>query len=128
MVAIVAFGAIALILASIGVYGVLAYTVTTRRFEIGVRMALGATSSSIMRHVLAGAAAMAMSGVLVGAIGALGATRYIAKLLYGVRPSDPVAYLVGAVLLLTAALLGAYAPARRASRVDPLSAIRGEAS
>jgi putative ABC transport system permease protein len=127
MVAIVAFGGIALILAAIGVYGVLAYTVTTRRFEIGVRMALGATSDAILRNTLGGAAAMAMWGIVAGAVGALGATRYIAKLLYGVTPSDPAAYLAGAGLLLVAALLGAYAPARRASQVDPLSAIRGEA-
>ncbi|HEY4307059.1 MAG TPA: ABC transporter permease [Gemmatimonadaceae bacterium] len=127
MVAIVAFGAIALILASIGIYGVLAYTVTTRRFEIGVRMALGATSHAILRRTLGSAAMMALSGIGVGVVGALLATRYIAKLLYGVTPSDPVAYAAGAILLLAAALLGAYAPARRASRVDPLSAIRGEA-
>ena len=127
MVAIVAFGAIALVLAAIGIYGVLAYTVTTRRFEIGVRMALGATSDAILRRTLAGAAVMALSGIVVGTVGAFAATRYISKLLYGVTPSDPIAYLTGAGLLLAAALLGAYAPARRASRVDPLMAIRGEA-
>ena len=127
MVAIVAFGSIALILAAIGIYGVLAYSVTTRRFEIGVRMALGATSDAILVRTLKGAATMALAGIVAGAIGTLVATRYIAKLLYGVTPSDPTAYLAGAALLLIAALLGAYGPARRASRVDPLSAIRGEA-
>jgi len=127
MVAIVAFGGISLILAAIGIYGVLAYSVTTRRFEIGVRMALGATSHAILIRTLQGAAAMALAGIVVGAIGTLVATRYIAKLLYGVTPSDPTAYVAGAGLLLTAALLGAYGPARRASRVDPISAIRGEA-
>jgi len=126
MVAMVAFGGIALVLAAIGIYGVLAYTVTTRRFEIGVRMALGATSDAILRRTLGGAAVMALTGIVAGAAGAFVATRYIAKLLYGVTPSDPTAYLAGAVLLLVAALLGAYAPARRASRVDPLLAIRGE--
>jgi ribosome silencing factor RsfS/YbeB/iojap len=124
MVAIVAFGAIALILAAIGIYGVLAYTVTTRRFEIGVRMALGATSDAILRRTLGGAAAMALSGIVFGVAAAFVSTRCIAKLLYGVRPSDPMAYVAGALLLLAAALLGAYAPARRASRVDPLLAIR----
>jgi putative ABC transport system permease protein len=127
MFAIVAFGAIALILAAIGIYGVLAYSVTTRRFEIGVRMALGATSDAILVDTMGGAAAMALSGIVVGAVATLIATRYIARLLYGVKPSDPAAYLAGALLLLMAALLGAYAPARRASRVDPLLAIRGEA-
>ena len=127
MVAMVAFGGIALVLAAIGIYGVLAYTVTTRRFEIGVRMALGATSDAILRRTLAGAAVMALTGIVIGAVGAFVASRYIAKLLYGVTPSDPTAYLAGAALLLIAALLGAYAPARRASRVDPLLAIRGEA-
>lgn len=126
MMAIVAFGTIALLLAAIGIYGVLAYSVTTRRFEIGVRMALGATSTSILRRTLTGAAALAFSGIAVGSLAALLAMRYIATLLYGVTTSDPRAYLAGAALLLIAALLGAYAPARRASRVDPLSAIRGE--
>jgi putative ABC transport system permease protein len=127
MVAIASFAAIALILAAIGIYGVVAYSVTTRRFEIGVRMALGATSDTILVRTMSGAAAMALSGVVGGVIGTLIATRYIAKLLYGVKPSDPWAYVAGAALLIAAALLGAYAPARRASRVDPLLAIRGEA-
>ena len=126
-VAIVAFGAIALILAAVGIYGVLAYTVTTRRFEIGVRMALGATSTAILVRTMRGAAAMAAIGIVVGAIGTLLATRSIARLLYGVTPSDPSAYVAGGVLLLLAALAGAYGPARRASRVDPLLSIRGDA-
>jgi putative ABC transport system permease protein len=127
MVAIVAFGAIALILAAIGIYGVLAYSVTTRRFEIGVRMALGATPRAILVRTMSGAAPIARVGIVAGAVGARIGTRYIARLLYGVTPSDPSAYVAGGLLLLGAALLGAYAPARRASRVDPLLAIRGEA-
>ena len=128
MVAIVAFGGIALVLAAIGIYGVLAYTVTTRRFEIGVRMALGATSDAILRRTLARRRRDGADRHRRRNRGGRSSRRATsAKLLYGVTPLDPTAYLAGAVLLLVAALLGAYAPARRASRVDPLMAIRGEA-
>ena len=127
MVAMLAFGGIALLLAAVGIYGVLAYSVTSRQMEIGVRMALGATAVSILRRSLGGAAAMACAGVVAGLLASLAATRSLRSLLYGVTPFEPVAYVAAATLLLGAALFGAYVPARRASRVDPAIAIRGDA-
>ncbi len=126
MFAVVSFGGIALLLAAVGVYGVLAYSVSSRRFEIGVRMALGATREMMLRQTLARAAVMASSGVIAGLLGAVVATRFLRSLLYGVTTLDPWAYLAGASLLFVAALAGGFLPARRASRVDPLVAMRGE--
>jgi len=126
MFALTAFGAIALVLAGIGIYGVVSYTVVTRTREIGIRMALGAAPSAVRAEVLRGAASMALGGIVCGTIAGLFATRYLEASLYGISRRDPVAYLAGGAILLVAALLGAYVPARRSSRVDPLVAIRGE--
>jgi predicted permease len=126
MLALIAFGGIALLLAAVGIYGVLAYSVTSRQFEIGVRMALGATGESILRATLGSAATMTATGVVIGAVSALIATRFLKSLLYGVTQYEPTAYALGALLLLVVAMLGAYVPARRASRVDPTRAIRGD--
>ncbi len=126
MFALSAFGVIALLLAGIGIYGVMSYTVVTRTREIGIRMALGAAPGVVRAEVLRGAALMALGGIAAGTIAGLFATRYLEASLYGISRRDPVAYLVGGGVLLAAALLGAYVPARRSSRVDPLLAIRGE--
>jgi hypothetical protein len=126
MLALLAFGAIALLLAAVGIYGVVWYVVTTRTREIGVRMALGATSRLIERQVLAGAATMAIGGIVVGIIGGVVGTRYLQASLYGVSRLDPSTYAIGAGLALIATLAGAYAPARRSSRIDPMTAIRAE--
>ena len=126
MFALSAFGVIALLLAGIGIYGVMSYTVVTRTREIGIRMALGAAPGVVRVEVLRGAALMALGGIAAGTIAGLFATRYLEASLYGISRRDPVAYLVGGGVLLAAALLGAYVPARRSSRVDPLLAIRGE--
>ena len=120
------FGVIALVLAGIGIYGVVSYTVVTRTREIGIRMALGAAPGVVRSEVLRGAALMALGGIAAGTIGGLFATRYLEASLYGISRRDPIAYLVGGGVLLAAALLGAYVPARRSSRVDPLLAIRGD--
>jgi putative ABC transport system permease protein len=126
MFALTAFGAIALVLAGVGIYGVVSYTVATRTQEIGIRMALGAAPSLVRSQVLRNAASMAMGGIVVGTVGAAFVTRYLQASLYGVTALDPMAYLAGAVILLATAVAGAYVPARRSSKVDPLLAIRGE--
>jgi predicted permease len=126
MFALTAFGVIALVLAGIGIYGVVSYTVVTRTREIGIRMALGAAPGVVRSEVLRSAASMALGGIAVGTIVGLFATRYLESSLYGISRRDPLAYLVGGAILLAAALLGAYVPARRSSRVDPILAIRGE--
>jgi predicted permease len=126
MFALTAFGVIALVLAGIGIYGVVSYTVVTRTREIGIRMALGAAPAAVRSEVLRGAAAMALGGIAVGTIVGLFATKYLESSLYGISSRDPAAYVAGGGVLLLAALLGAYVPARRSSRVDPLIAIRGD--
>jgi len=126
MVALTAFGAIALLLAGVGIYGTMSYTFGTRMNEIGVRMALGATPALVKADVLADAAAMSASGIAVGVMGALFATRFLQGTLYGVSHVDPLAYVAGAAVLMITALAGAYVPAHRSSRVDPMLAMRAE--
>ena len=121
-----AFGAIALLLAGIGVYGVISYGVSQRTQEIGVRVALGAKGSNVFGMVLREAAWLAGIGILIGIVGALGVTRVIASLLIGVSATDPVSFLSVAVFLTLVAMLASYVPARRAMRVDPLTALRNE--
>jgi len=119
------FAACALLLAVVGVYGLLSYTVTRRTSEMGLRMALGATSGSITRLVLGQGGALVLVGVMLGSIGSLLATRALQGMLNGVA-SDPGALLVVIAGFLLAALFGCYLPARRASRIAPLDALRLE--
>jgi putative ABC transport system permease protein len=126
MLALTAFGAIALVLAGIGIYGVVWYIVTTRTREIGIRMALGATATGVQRQMLGGALTMAAGGVVAGLVAAVFATRFVQSSLYGVSRLDPIVYLIGATIAIMVALVGAYVPARRSSRVDPLIALRSE--
>jgi predicted permease len=126
MLALVSFGAVALLLAGIGIYGVLSYSVAARTRAIGVRMALGASARLIRLHVLRDAAIMATTGIALGLVASLGAMRYLQSALYGVEPIDPLSYVIGGAVLFGAALLGAYVPAWRSSRVDPLIVMRSE--
>jgi putative ABC transport system permease protein len=121
-----AFGTIALLLAGIGVYGVISYGVSQRTQEIGVRVALGAKGSNVFGMVLREAAWLAGIGILIGIAGAFGVTRVIASMLIGVSPTDPISFLSVAAFLTLVALLASYIPARRAMRVDPLTALRNE--
>jgi predicted permease len=121
-----AFGAMALLLASIGLYGVLSYGVAQRTGEIGIRMALGATRARVLALVLRQSLAVVAGGILLGTVLAFAATRLIAKLLYGVTPTDAVTIAAAIRFLLAVAGLAAFLPARRASRVDPLVALRYE--
>jgi putative ABC transport system permease protein len=124
-----AFASIALLLASIGTYGVISYSVTQRVHEIGIRMALGAEKRQIFQMVIGQGLRLAVSGLIIGAIAALFLTRLLSSfshLLYGVGASDPVTFAAVSLMLAGAAILGCYAPARRASRVDPMVALRDE--
>jgi predicted permease len=118
------FGLLALVLACIGIYGIMAYTVARRTGEIGIRMALGAEAGQVLRMVLREASWMALAGVALGLGSALWLARFLGAMLYGLKPSDPPTLAGAAVLLLLIALLAAFGPARRASRVDPVHALR----
>ena len=120
------FAALALILASIGLYGVLSYAVTQRSREIGLRMALGASASSVIRMIVARGLALTGIGLTIGLIAAWIATRAMKNLLYGVAATDPLTFSAVAALLTFIALIACWAPARRASRVDPIVVLRDE--
>jgi ABC-type antimicrobial peptide transport system permease subunit len=120
------FGALAVMLAAIGLYGVTAYAVARRTGEIGIRMALGARQSDVQWHVMRETMVLVVVGALAGIGSALAASRVAVSLLYGVSASDPVAIAGALSVLVTAALLAGWIPARRASRVDPMVALRNE--
>jgi putative ABC transport system permease protein len=117
---------LALVLAAAGLYGVIAYTVSRRTTEIGIRMALGAGTADIIVMVVGEGVRLSIVGIVIGIAAALALTRLVSSLLYGVAPADPVSFVISAVVLLAIALLSSYLPARRAAEVDPLVALRAE--
>jgi putative ABC transport system permease protein len=120
------FAGTALLLSAIGIYGVMATFVTQRTHEIGIRLALGARPRDVLSMVLGQGARLAATGIGVGIAGALAMTRVMAALLFGVSPRDPVTLIILAIALSAVALLACYIPARRATRVDPIRALRYE--
>jgi predicted permease len=120
------FGLLALLLATVGLYGVLAYGVSQRTNEIGIRMALGAEPGQVLRTVLGTATGWVSTGIIIGLAGALAASRFLSSLLFGLDPIDPATLLLTTSTLVAVAALAAYGPARRASRLDPVRALRYE--
>jgi putative ABC transport system permease protein len=123
---LVVFAAVALLLAAVGLYGVVSYTVGERSREVCVRMALGAQRRDVLRLVLAGGLTLVAIGVVVGVGAALALTRYLGTLVFGVSPTDPATFAAAAALLTFVALLAHWVPVRRALRIDPASALRAE--
>lgn len=120
------FAVIALALATAGIYGVTSYLVTQRTREMGIRLALGASPASLKAMIVRQEAVVAIAGTIVGLVGAFAVTRLLATFLYGVSATDPFVYLCVALTLIAIALLASYIPARRATRVDPTTALRAE--
>jgi ABC-type antimicrobial peptide transport system permease subunit len=120
------FGILATLLAAIGLYGVMAYTVTRRTREIGIRLALGAGRANLLKLVLREVAMLTVAGVVIAIPVALAITRLIRSELYGIVPNDPLSIVGASVLLASVALLAGYIPAERATRVDPIRALRYE--
>ena len=126
MILLGSFAGLALVLASVGIYGVISYAVGQRTNEIGIRIALGARRLDILRLILGGAGKLALIGVAVGLFSALVLARLMGNLLYGVGPRDPITFIAVPAILISVALLASYLPARRATKVDPMTALRYE--
>jgi putative ABC transport system permease protein len=120
------FAALALVLASIGIYGVVSHTAAQRTHEIGIRMALGARGSDVLSLVLARGMGLVLIGVAIGLAVSLALTRFLERLLFGVEPADPWTFVLVSLVLAAVAFLACYLPARRAARLDPLTALRQE--
>jgi ABC-type antimicrobial peptide transport system permease subunit len=123
---LVVFGGLAVLLATIGVYAVLSYGVSQRTREIGVRVALGAQRRDVVGMIVGDGARLALLGVVIGLLGAYWLSRFVSSLLYGVSPQDPRVFVGAALGLAAVACAAAWIPARRATRVDPISALREE--
>jgi putative ABC transport system permease protein len=121
-----AFAGLGLILASVGIYGVVSYSVSQRTHEIGVRTALGASRGQVLKLVVGQGLRSALIGTAAGLAASIGVTRFLQSLLFGVKPADPATFLVAALLWIAIALLACYVPARRATKVDPMVALRYE--
>ena len=126
MLLLALFAMAATLIATCGIYGLMAYAVTQRRREIGVRMALGAERRDVLRLVLTRALRIIVAGLIVGLAGAAGVTRVLERFLFGVTPTDPIAFAIVTLLLMAVGLMAAWLPARRATRIDPCAALRGE--
>jgi ABC-type antimicrobial peptide transport system permease subunit len=126
MLLLLVFAGLALVLAAVGIYGVMSYVASQRTHEIGIRMALGAQASDVLKLIIGNGMAMALTGVGAGLVGALALTRVMAGLLFGVAATDVVTFITVSAGLIVIALVACYLPARRATKVDPLVALRYE--
>ena len=126
MLMIVGFALVAMLLGAVGICGVVGYSVTQRTHDIGIRLALGANPDDVLRQVVGEGAILTFLGVAVGIVAALGLTRLMSSLLYDVRPTDPAVFAIVSLTLSCVALASSYIPARRASKVDPMVALRYE--
>ena len=126
MTVLSAFSALALFLAAVGIYGVIAYAVSQRTRDIGIRVALGAEPRDVLKLVVGEGVTLVLIGVGIGLMGTLALTRFLVSLLYRVRPIDPSIFLITSVILVTVATLASYIPALKASKVDPMVALRYE--
>jgi putative ABC transport system permease protein len=120
------FAALALVLAAIGLYGVVAYSVAARTREIGIRLALGAKREDVFKLVIGDGLLLSLAGLLIGIPSALAATRVLSSFLYNTQPGDPLTFAAVSLVLMVVALIAAYVPARRAMKVDPMVALRYE--
>ena len=126
MILMACFAVLAVVLAAIGIYGVISYSVSLRTHEIGIRMALGASRRQVLGAVLRQGMLLAIAGTAIGVGAAIAGARFVSSLVYGISPSDPLTYLTIAILVLGVSLLAAFVPARRATKLDPISALRYE--
>jgi putative ABC transport system permease protein len=120
------FAGVALILTIVGLYGVMSYSVAQRTNEIGIRLALGAQSRDVLTMIIKQGLSFVLAGLIIGLVGAFVLTRLLTSLLFGISTNDPVTFVVVSLVLLMVALLACYLPARRATRVDPMEALRCE--
>jgi putative ABC transport system permease protein len=124
MILLTAFAFLALVLVSVGIYGVMAYTASARTHEMGIRMALGARPTFVVGLVVRQGMALALAGLVIGTAVAFGLTQLMESMLFGVEPNDPMIFTAIPIILALVALVASYLPARRASRADPLVALR----